>query len=59
MLKITLTKSPIGYKPKAKATINALGLRKLNHSVTKEETPQLLGMLKKVDFLVTVVEVKK
>ena len=34
MLKIKLVKSPIGYKPKAKATIGSLGLKKLNHSVT-------------------------
>tara|TARA_Y100000591_G_scaffold315590_1_gene323327 strand:- start:5097 stop:5276 length:180 start_codon:yes stop_codon:yes gene_type:complete len=59
MLKIKLTKSPIGYKPKAKATIVALGLKKLNHSVIKQDTPQIRGMLKKVNFLVNVSEVKK
>ena len=59
MLKIQLIKSPIGYKPKAKATIQALGLKKLNHSVVKADTPQIRGMLKRVDFLVNVSEVKK
>ena len=59
MLKIKLVKSPIGYKPKAKATILALGLRKLNHSVIKNDTPQIRGMLKKVDFLINFKEVKK
>ena len=59
MLKIQLTKSPIGYKPKAKATILALGLKKLNQSVIKKDTPQIRGMIKKVDFLIKVSEVKK
>ena len=59
MLKIQLTKSPIGYKPKAKATILALGLKKLNHSVVKKDTPQIRGMIKKVEFLINVSEVKK
>ena len=59
MLKIKLIKSPIGYKPKAKATITALGLKKLNHSVVKSDTPQIRGMINKVDFLISVSEVKK
>ena len=59
MLKIQLTKSPIGYKPKAKATILALGLKKLNHSVIKKDTPQIRRMIKKVEFLINVSEVKK
>ena len=59
MLKIKLTKSPIGHKPKAKATILSLGLKKLNHSVIKKDTPQIRGMIKKVEFLINVSEVKK
>ena len=59
MLKIKLIKSPIGYKPKARATILALGLRKLNQSVIKTDNPQIRGMLNKVNFLVDVSEVKK
>ncbi len=58
MLKITLTKSPIGYKPKAKATLVALGLKRLNHSVVKADTPQIRGMIKNVNFLVNVKEIK-
>ena len=50
MLKIKLIKSPIGHKPKAKATIAALGLKKLNHSVIKSDTPQIRGMLKILVF---------
>ena len=59
MLKIQLIKSSIGHKPKAKATISALGLRKLNHYVIKKDTPQIRGMIKKVEFLINVSEVKK
>ena len=59
MLKIKLVKSTIGYKPKAKATIVALGLKKLNHSVVKADTPQIRGMIKKVDFLIDVLKVKQ
>ncbi len=59
MLKINLIKSPIGYKPKAKATIAALGLKKLNQSVVQPDNPQIRGMLNKVDFLVTFSEVEK
>jgi len=59
MLKITLVKSPIGYKPKAKLTVSALGLKKLNHFVLKSDTPQIRGMLNKINYLVSIEEVKK
>ncbi len=59
MLKIKLIKSPIGHKPKAKATVVALGLKKINQSVIKSDTPQIRGMLKKISFLVSFAEVKK
>ena len=59
MLKIRLIKSPIGYKPKAKLTVVALGLKKLNHSVLKSDTPQIRGMINKISYLVSVSEVNK
>ena len=59
MLKITLIKSPIGYKPKAKATVAALGLRKLNQTVLKLDTPQIRGMVNKINYLLRVSEEKK
>jgi large subunit ribosomal protein L30 len=58
MLRITLVKSPIGYNKKQKATVTALGLRKLNTSVTHKETPQVLGMINRVSHLVSVEEVE-
>ena len=57
MIKITQIKSAIGYKPKAKLTLAALGLKKINHSVEKNDTPQIRGMIKKIDYLVKVEEV--
>ncbi|EHL16886.1 ribosomal protein L30 [Peptoanaerobacter stomatis] len=53
-LKITLAKSVIGTNPKQRATVEALGLRKREHSVIKEDTPQLRGMIEKVKHLLKV-----
>ena len=57
MLKITQIKSAIGYKPKAKLTLAALGLKKINQSVEKADSPQIRGMINKIDYLVKVEEV--
>jgi large subunit ribosomal protein L30 len=57
-IKITQTKSAIGYNVKQKRTLEALGLRKLNHSVVQTNTPQIQGMITKVQHLVAVEEVK-
>ena len=56
-LKITLTKSPIGYNKRQKLTVQALGLRKLHRSVTHNDTPQIRGMINKVSHLVDVEEI--
>ncbi|MCL2852519.1 MAG: 50S ribosomal protein L30 [Defluviitaleaceae bacterium] len=53
-LKITLVKSKIGVKPKHARTIQALGLRKLNSSVTQNDNPAIRGMINQVRHLVTV-----
>ena len=57
MLKITQIKSAIGYKPKAKRTLAALGLKKLNQCVEKTNTPQIRGMVNKIEYLLKVEEV--
>lgn len=54
-IKIKQVKSAIKRPAVQKATIKALGLRKLNHVVEHEATPQILGMVKKVQHLVEVV----
>ncbi|MHB8932041.1 MAG: 50S ribosomal protein L30 [Bellilinea sp.] len=56
MLRITLVKSAIGYSVQHKATVRALGLRRLNQSVVHEDTPVLRGMLRKVNHLVLIEE---
>lgn len=55
-LKITLVKSGIARPGKHKVVLTGLGLRKLNHSVVRVDTPQIRGMIKKVSHLVTVEE---
>lgn len=54
MLKITLTKSPIGNTPKNRRTVQALGLGKMNSSVVQEDNQVIRGMIHAVQHLVTV-----
>ncbi|MCH4890501.1 50S ribosomal protein L30 [Acidaminobacter sp. JC074] len=56
-LKIKLVKSTIGRKPKHRATIQALGLRKLNQVVEKEDNAQMRGMIQQVGYLLEVEEI--
>ena len=53
-IRITLTKSPIGFKVDQKATVKSLGLRRLSQTVVHTDTPSLRGMVRKVAHLVTV-----
>jgi large subunit ribosomal protein L30 len=53
-VKITQVRSIIDQSKRQKATIKALGLRKINHSVEKDLTPQVQGMINKVSHLVVV-----
>jgi large subunit ribosomal protein L30 len=55
-LKITLVKSAIARPGKHKVVVVGLGLRKLNHSVLREDTPQIRGMINKISHLVKVEE---
>ncbi len=55
-VRITLVKSPIGYSKRHKATVRALGLRRLHQTVEHEDTPTLRGMLYQVNHLVKVEE---
>lgn len=55
-IKIKQVKSAIKRPADQKATIKALGFRRLNHVVEKEATPQILGMVKKIQHLIVVVE---
>ena len=53
-IKITQIKSRINCPAVQKRTLDALGLKKMNHTVVKEDTPDVLGMVNKVRHLVQV-----
>ncbi len=55
-LKITLVKSPIGAIPKQRATVQALGLRKMNKTVEMPDNAAVRGMIAHVKHLVKVEE---
>ena len=54
---IKQVRSTIKRPKNQKLTIEALGLKKMNHSVEKELTPQVAGMIKKVEHLLEVKEI--
>lgn len=56
-LKITLVKSPIGAIPKQRATVEALGLRKMHKSVEMPDNESIRGMIWHVKHLVKVEEI--
>lgn len=53
-IKITLMKSPIARPGKHKVVLTGLGLRKLNHSVIRLDTPEIRGMVNKISHLIRV-----
>ena len=57
-LKIKQIKSGIGRTKRQKLTLQALGLRRMHHSIEVEATPQIEGMIDKVKHLLTIEEVK-
>lgn len=58
-IQIKLVKSPTGRKAKHIRTIRALGLKKVNSSVIQEATPQIMGMIRQVGYLLSVEEVSE
>jgi len=55
-IKITQVRSSIGRLPKHKATLVGLGLRKIGHTVEREDTPAVRGMVNQVSYMVKVEE---
>jgi large subunit ribosomal protein L30 len=55
-LRITQLRSDIGTKPNQRATLKALGLRRIRHEVVKNDSPQIRGMIAKVIHLISVEE---
>ncbi|MBD3218722.1 MAG: 50S ribosomal protein L30 [candidate division Zixibacteria bacterium] len=56
-LKITQTRSISGRIQKHRRTIEALGLKRMHHSVVHNDTPQIRGMIRAVSFMIKVEEV--
>ncbi|WP_149360569.1 50S ribosomal protein L30 [Lolliginicoccus suaedae] len=56
-LKITQVRSTIGANPKQRESIRTLGLKRIRHSVVREDSPQVKGLVHRVRHLVTVEEV--
>jgi len=57
MLKIKLIKSTIASKPNHKKNVEALGLRKIGQVIEHEDSPQIRGMIRKVEHLLEVEEI--
>lgn len=55
-IKIRLKRSLIGRRQDQKDTVYALGLKKIGNVVEHEESPQILGMINKVKFLLDIIE---
>jgi large subunit ribosomal protein L30 len=57
-LMVTMVKSSIGSTKRQKATLAALGLKKMHQTKEHDKTPQVLGMINKMQHLLNVEEVK-
>ncbi len=57
-LRIEQIKSPIGYPRKQREVLRGLGLRRIRHTVEREDTPANRGMVAKIPHLVRIVEEK-
>ncbi|VFP79729.1 50S ribosomal protein L30 [Candidatus Erwinia haradaeae] len=55
-IKITQIRSAIGCLPKHKATLIGLGLRRVRHTVYREDTPSIRGMMKAISYMIKVEE---
>ena len=55
-LRVKLVKSPIGYEKSQKATVRALGLRRMNQTVEHVDSPAIRGMLTKISHLIEIEE---
>jgi len=58
-LNIKLVRSLIGRTERQRAIVKGLGLTKINSAVVRENRPEILGMIKKIEFMLEVTEVVK
>ena len=57
LIKIKLVKSLIGRTQKQRAIVKGLGLRKLGSEVKRQKRPEILGMVKKIEFMLQVTDI--
>jgi large subunit ribosomal protein L30 len=55
-IRVTLTRSPIGYPKDQKATVKALGLRRMHQTVEQKDNPAVRGMIQKVIHMLKIEE---
>jgi large subunit ribosomal protein L30 len=55
-VKVTLVKSPIGFKSNQRDVVRSMGLRRIRHTVELKDTPETRGLIHKVRHLVTVAD---
>jgi len=53
-IRVTLVKSPVNRRKDHRATVRGLGLRRMRQTVELEDTPQVRGMINRVNYLVRV-----
>ena len=58
-LRVTLVKSPISHTRETRATMRALGLRRIGQTIEIADTPELRGMARRIRFLVRTEEVQE
>lgn len=58
-LKITQIKSAIDYHRKARRTLEALGIKRMHHTVVQPDNPAIRGMIKSIEHLLNVEEIKE
>jgi len=58
-LRITQIKSPIGYRKRTWQTLEALGLKRMHHTVEQPDNPAIRGMIKAITHLLKVEEIKE
>jgi large subunit ribosomal protein L30 len=56
-IKIKLVKSLIGRTQKQRAVVKGLGLTRINSEVTREKRPEIMGMVRKIDFMLEVSDI--
>lgn len=55
-INVTLVRSPIGAQPRHRECVRGLGLKRMHHTVTLEDTPSVRGMVNKIYYMVRVDE---